>query len=109
MTLAFLRLQTLVGLGFDTVKLGPNYRLGYVPRDACGARIHNVAFLLQAFAYRILQTWNFLRRRPRSTGAPEQPSVTRRCSAASTEKSMFKYQTIESYAPLATMSEPIAF
>jgi hypothetical protein len=40
---------------------------------------------------------------------PEQPSVTRRCSAASTEKSMLKYQTIESYAPLARMSELIAF
>src|SRR6266404_4291949 len=36
--------------------------------------------------------------------APERPSVTRRCSAASAEKSMLKYQTIESYAPLAAMS-----
>ncbi len=36
MTLAFLRLQTLVGLGFDTVKLGPNYRLGYGPVGICG-------------------------------------------------------------------------
>jgi hypothetical protein len=36
MTLAFLRLQTLVALGFDTVKLGPNYRLGYGPVGICG-------------------------------------------------------------------------
>ena len=36
MTLAFLRLQTLAGLGFDTVKLGPNYRLGYGPVGICG-------------------------------------------------------------------------
>lgn len=34
----------------------------------------------------------------------EQPSVTRRCSAASIEKSTLKYQIIESYAPPAPMS-----
>ena len=34
----------------------------------------------------------------------EQPSVTRRCSGASIEKSTLKYQTLESYAPPAPMS-----
>jgi hypothetical protein len=34
----------------------------------------------------------------------EQPSVTRRRSAASIKKSTLKYQTIESYAPPAPMS-----